>query len=143
MAAVLMPRNPPAIVGPKLKAATRPVEQLPQFLIDDANIERESFDATKHLNIVQPSKIHTMTEIGLEGQGISETAASEPFSLFTPEAVKQMRAEIFSQAVLDTCQYTSDFAKNMIRGFGPKYVGPYSNRDMQLTDHVQTCPFHL
>jgi hypothetical protein len=61
-----------------------------------------------------------MQEIGLEGQGISNTAASTPFSLFTPEAVQQMRAEIFSDAVLERCQYSSDFAKNMIRGFGPK-----------------------
>jgi hypothetical protein len=61
-----------------------------------------------------------MREIGLEGQGISNTAASEPFSLFSPAAIKQMRAEIFSPSVLSNCQYASTFATNMIRCYGPK-----------------------
>lgn len=113
--------TPPSIVGPKIKGPTRPTEQLPQSLIDEARSHaRVPFDPDRHLNIVPPDKIYTMREIGLEGQGISPNAVSEPFSLFTPEAVKQMRAEIFSQPVLDSCQYSSDFAKNMIRGFGPK-----------------------
>jgi hypothetical protein len=108
-------------VGPKIKGPTRPTNQLPQSLIDEARRhERVPFDPKKHLGIVAPTRIFTMKEIGLEGQGISATAASEPFSLFTPEAVSQMRAEIFSQPVLESCQYASDFAKNMIRGFGPR-----------------------
>jgi hypothetical protein len=111
---------PPAVVGPKLKRATRPTEKLPQYLIDDAaKVGKVTFDASKHVNIADPERIYTMKEIGLEGAGISTTAASAPFSLFTAEAVKQMRREIFSQPVLESCQYTSDFAKNMIRGFGP------------------------
>ncbi|CAM1501473.1 Fc.00g034570.m01.CDS01 [Cosmosporella sp. VM-42] len=118
--AVLTPAAPPAVVGPKTKSATRPTDKLPQTLIDEARkVGRVTFDPEQHLNIVQPNKIYSMKEIGLEGAGISTTAASEPFSLFTPEAIKQMRAEIFSEPVLETCQYSSDFAKNMIRGFGP------------------------
>lgn len=119
--ATLTPTVPPAVVGPKTRRATRPVNQLPQRIIDEARVpQKVSFDAAEHLDVVQPSRIFTMREIGLEGQGISPTAASEPFSLFTPEAITQMRAEIFSDAVLEKCQYSSDFAKNMIRGFGPK-----------------------
>ncbi|KAH6871781.1 hypothetical protein B0T10DRAFT_533403 [Thelonectria olida] len=114
------PMAAPAVVGPKLKRATRPTEKLPQYLIDDASkVEKSTFDASKHLNIAEPERIYTMKEIGLEGAGISTTAASAPFSLFTAEAVQQMRHELFSQPVLESCQYTSDFAKNMIRGFGP------------------------
>lgn len=60
-----------------------------------------------------------MEEIGLEGQGVSPHAATEPFSLFTEEAIRQMRAEIFSEKVLDECQYSSTFNKNMVRGMGP------------------------
>jgi hypothetical protein len=120
-AVALIPTAPPSVVGPKTKRATRPVDQLPQHLIDEARVpQKVSFDAAQHLNIVHPDKIHTMREIGLEGQGISPTAASEPFSLFTHESIRQMRAELFSDAVLEQCQYSSDFAKNMIRGFGPK-----------------------
>jgi hypothetical protein len=112
---------PPAVVGPKTRRATRPVNQLPRYLIDEAQApQRVNFDPVKHLAIASPERTYTMQEIGLEGQGISNTAASTPFSLFTPEAVQQMRAEIFSDAVLERCQYSSDFAKNMIRGFGPK-----------------------
>lgn len=59
-----------------------------------------------------------MKEIGLEGHGISPIAASEPFPLFTTEAVRQTRAEIFSDRVLKDCQYASTFAKNMVRGMG-------------------------
>lgn len=61
-----------------------------------------------------------MAEIGLEGQGIAPNAVCEPFQLFTPEAVEQMRAEAFSEPVLKDFQYTSGFIKNMIRGMGPE-----------------------
>lgn len=59
-----------------------------------------------------------MEEIGLEGHGISPVAASEPFPLFTTDAIKQIGAEIFSESVLRDYQYSSNFAKNMIRGMG-------------------------
>ncbi|KAK7423314.1 hypothetical protein QQX98_001104 [Neonectria punicea] len=122
---VMMPSAPPAPVGPKIKGPTRPIHDLPQYIIDEGKADKVPFDPKKHLNIVHPTKIFTMGEIGLEGQGISDTAFSEPFSIFTPEAVQQMRAEIFSQPVLETCQYSSDFAKNMIRGFGPR-LAPFT-----------------
>jgi hypothetical protein len=59
---------------------------------------------------------------GLKGHGISPQAATEPFPLFTQEAIAQMRAEIFSEQVLAECQYSSTFNKNMVRGMGPAYV---------------------
>jgi hypothetical protein len=90
-------------------------------MVDEGrNVQRVKFDPKKHLNFNRPEKTVSMEDIGLGGQGISPTAVSDPFSLFTPEAIAQMRAEIFSQPVLNSCQYSSDFAKNMIRGFGPK-----------------------
>ncbi|PYH81020.1 hypothetical protein BO82DRAFT_416623 [Aspergillus uvarum CBS 121591] len=110
---------PPMVVGPITKKATRPSHPLPQWLINGARVEKkEVFDATRDLNFQPPNGITTMREIGLEGHGISPIAASEPFPLFTPDAIKQMRAEIFSEPVLKDCQYSSSFAKNMIRGMG-------------------------
>ncbi|KAE8152791.1 hypothetical protein BDV25DRAFT_170023 [Aspergillus avenaceus] len=110
----------PAVVGPATRRATRPTSKLPQSLIDSAQISaKEPFNASKHLNYQPPSKIYTMKEIGLEGQGISANAVTAPFQLFTEEAIKQMRAEIFSKPVLEECQYMSDFVKNTIRGMGP------------------------
>ncbi|GAB1198101.1 hypothetical protein APSETT444_007409 [Aspergillus pseudonomiae] len=106
--------------GPVRLTGARPTNKLPQFLIDEAQVEeKQSFDPEKHMNYQPPSKIYTMNEIGLEGQGISPNAVTAPFQLFTEEAIKQMRAEIFSKAVLDECQYTSAFVKNTIRGMGP------------------------
>ncbi|KZL81256.1 hypothetical protein CI238_11667 [Colletotrichum incanum] len=114
-AQVLLPDAPPVI------EPTRPTNQLPESLINEARrVDRIPFDSNKHLHIADPEKIYTMQEIGLGGQGISPVAASSPFSIFTPEAIAQMRAEIFSEPVLQSCQYASDFAKNMIRGYGPR-----------------------
>ncbi|KAM0544719.1 hypothetical protein ACHAPJ_011707 [Fusarium lateritium] len=110
---------PPAVVGPATKRATRPSKQLPQSLIDGAKIpNREQWNSEKHLAFQPPSKILTMKEIGLEGHGISPNACSDPFPLFSEEAIKQMRAEIFSPPVLENCQYASTFNANMVRGMG-------------------------
>ncbi|MGH8009475.1 MAG: hypothetical protein ACREQ3_20990, partial [Candidatus Binatia bacterium] len=109
----------PHVVGPATKTATRPSEPLPQYLNDEANATaREEFNAGKHLNFQPPKSIITMEDIGLTGHGISPNAVSEPFPLFTQEAIQQMRAEIFSDEVLADCQFTSTFSKNMIRGMG-------------------------
>lgn len=114
-----LPPAPPPVVGPKTTKATRPINKLPQSLIDGARVSKqETFNPAKHLNFQHPERMYTMKEFGLGGHGISPVAASEPFSLFTPEAVRQMRAEIFSDPVLENCQYASTFAKNMIRGMG-------------------------
>ncbi|KAJ3463549.1 hypothetical protein MRS44_008335 [Fusarium solani] len=113
-------KKAPKPIASKTKRATRPSNPVPQFLIDEAaKTVREPFNAKKHLNYQAPKRIYTMAEIGLEGQGIAPNAVCEPFQLFTPEAIEQMRAEIFSDEVMRECQYTSGFIKNMVRGMGP------------------------
>lgn len=112
-------KPPPKVVGPETKRATRPTNPLPQWLIDGSRgVEREPWNAEKHLAFQPPRKIYTMKEIGLEGEGVSPNAIAEPFSLFTEEAIRQMRAEIFSEECVRDCQYASTFNKNMIRGMG-------------------------
>lgn len=112
--------EPPVVIGPATKKATRPSNELPQSLIQGAKLEkRESFDPSKHLNFEPPQSIYTMKQIGLEGHGISPHAAAGPFPLFTQEAIAQIRAEIFDETVLAECQYSSTFNKNMVRGMGP------------------------
>ena len=89
-------------------------------MIDDAKLTaREEFDPSRHLNFKPPGKIITMSDIGFDEFGISPNAVSEPFSLFTREAIQQMRAELFSDEVLRDCQFASTFNKNMVRGMGP------------------------
>ncbi|KAM5349076.1 hypothetical protein ACJ41O_008899 [Fusarium nematophilum] len=113
-------KKAPKPVASKTKRATRPTNPIPQFLIDEAAAtRREPFNPAKHLNYSPPKKIYTMKEIGLEGQGIAPNAVSDPFPLFSAEAVEQMRAEIFSEEALRDCQFTSGFIKNMVRGMGP------------------------
>ncbi|KAL6232348.1 hypothetical protein BDW75DRAFT_243044 [Aspergillus navahoensis] len=109
----------PTVVGPTTKKATRPTKKIPKSIIDNARLtEKRSFNPIEHLVYEAPAKIHTMAELGLEGAGISPNAISDPFRLFTEEAIKQMRAEIFSEPVLQDCQYASSFCTNMIRGMG-------------------------
>ncbi|PLB54904.1 hypothetical protein P170DRAFT_483704 [Aspergillus steynii IBT 23096] len=118
-AALGSPRLAPTVVGPTTKKATRPTRQLPRSLIEGAKVEKKMpFDPDTHIIYQPPEKIHLMSELGLEGAGISPNAISEPFPLFSEAAIKQMRAEIFSDPVLADCQYASTFCTNMIRGMG-------------------------
>lgn len=79
-----------------------------------------TFEPSKHLNHVPPKKVYSMAEIGRGNEGVSPNAVSEPFPLFTEDAVKQMRAEILSKPVLENCQYSSNIAQCQLRGFAPK-----------------------
>ena len=80
--------------------------------------EKDIFDPVKHINFIPPSKVHTMQELNFsETVGVSPIAVSEPFHLFTSEAIRQMRAEILSSKVWDNCQYSSNLAQCQLRGF--------------------------
>lgn len=61
-----------------------------------------------------------MEEIGRANEGVSPNAVSEPFALFTQEAVKQMRTEIFSKEVMENCQYSSNLSACQLRGYASK-----------------------
>lgn len=79
------------------------------------------FDADKHLNYVKEPEVLTMKDISLpENIGISHVAVSQPFPLFSEEAIRVMRDEIFSQEVWDNCMYSTDFAGCQLRGHCPK-----------------------
>ena len=88
----------------------------------EINIPKEpppklSFNPESHLNFKPPSKIFTMEEIGLQHVGVSPNAVSEPFQLFTPDAIRQMRAETLRPEVFENCQYSSNLAKGQLRGY--------------------------
>ena len=92
---------------------------LPQSLVSDARWTiKEPFAAEKHVQFEPPKKILSMEEIGLGGQGISPVAVSEPFRLFSDSAIEQMRAEVFSEQVLEKYHSSSAFAANQVRGAG-------------------------
>ncbi|KAI9147109.1 hypothetical protein HJFPF1_13141 [Paramyrothecium foliicola] len=120
-ASPVLPPKAPFVVGPKQKKLTRPVCDIPDYLINEARATiPEQWNANKHLVFQPPAHITTMKDIGLEGHGISPTAVSDPFPLFSQEAILQMRREVFSEEVLANCRYMSDFNANMIRGMGPE-----------------------
>lgn len=81
------------------------------------------FDPNKHIQYEPPAKIHTMTDLNLpKDTGISPVAVSEPFRLFTTEAVHRMRSEVLQKSVWDNCQYSSNLAQCQLRGFAAKYA---------------------
>lgn len=85
-----------------------------------------AFDPEKHLAFIPPSKIYTMKDLNLDDIGVSPVAVSEPFPLFSPEAIQNMRAEVLSEQVWNNCQYSSNLAQCQLRGFAPEYVLPAS-----------------
>ncbi|KAG5355808.1 hypothetical protein CJU89_5520 [Yarrowia sp. B02] len=74
------------------------------------------FDPDVHLNVGSPAYQMSMEELGLSG-GISETAVTAPFSLFTEDAVHLMRREILSDQVLDNFSFASSINSYQVRGF--------------------------
>jgi hypothetical protein len=98
--------------------------KLPDFVDEATDIESEKsvdtedFDPIKHLAFVPPAKIYTMEELDLpKTDGVSPVAVSDPFPLFTQEAIQRMRAEIMSNKVWENCQYSSNLAQCQLRGF--------------------------
>lgn len=113
---------PPVVIGPRQKHRTKATRQLPQSLIETTkNVPKsQRFDPDIHLNFTDPEKIYSMKEIGREGAGISPVALTTPFSLFTQEAIQQIRAELFTPEILENHHVMSDFASNMLRGYGAR-----------------------
>lgn len=86
-----------------------------------APAKKLSFDPRDHLNFTSSPKLFTMKDLGLpEDTGVSPIAVSEPFQLFTPEAVQQMRAEGLSKQVWENYQYTSNLSQCQLRGYAPE-----------------------
>ena len=99
-------------------------------LIDHLNfaaLPKDEFDPKKHIDFAPPTKTYTMGDLNLpEDTGVSKFAVSEPFHLFTTEAIQRMRAEVLSKDVWESCQYSSNLAQCQLRGFAPQYVPLFS-----------------
>ena len=77
------------------------------------------FDPARHMVGQLPAKKMSMKELGFaEDIGVSPVAVSEPFPLFTAEAVDIMRQEIFR--VPDKYKFQSNIAKSQLRGYAKK-----------------------
>ncbi|GIJ82341.1 hypothetical protein Asppvi_000848 [Aspergillus pseudoviridinutans] len=83
-----------------------------------AEAEFVEFDPGRHLNFIPPSKVYTMAELGYpERRGISPVGVSEPFPMFSADAVQIMRKEAFGEKVFAKYHCSSDLAKGQLRGY--------------------------
>jgi hypothetical protein len=79
------------------------------------------FNPSKHLAYEEPKYIHTMEDIGYPASnGVSPVAVSEPFRLFSEEAVDIMRSEVFDADTIEKYTYTSNLAPKQLRGYAPQ-----------------------
>lgn len=105
----------PASVDPKPNWI--PIIKVP----DLSQLGNDDFSPARHLSFKEPPKVYTMKDLGFdEDAGVSPVAVSEPFPLFTEEAVMRMRKEVLSHEVLSNCQYSSNLAQCQLRGFANK-----------------------
>ncbi|CAL3964284.1 hypothetical protein PZA11_001679 [Diplocarpon coronariae] len=80
------------------------------------------FNPAQHLAFEEPKHIHTMEELGFSAsKGVSPVAVSDPFPLFSQEAISVMRSEVLDPEVQEKYSYASDIAPRQIRGYAPKY----------------------
>ncbi|KIW98628.1 uncharacterized protein Z519_00289 [Cladophialophora bantiana CBS 173.52] len=107
----------PAIYSPNIK----PI--ISENLRTASTRPRIAFDPEKHLVYREDPPVLMLRDIGLsEDVGISPVAISDPFPLFSEEAITHMRSEIFTNEVWDNCLYSTDFAGCQLRGHCPKYA---------------------
>lgn len=82
---------------------------------------RIDFDPKKHIQFKPPPEIIMMKDLGYaEDTGVSPVAVSQPFQLFSQDAIHQMRAEVMNPKVMEECKYQSNIAACQIRGYSPK-----------------------
>lgn len=90
-------------------------------IIDEIPTQASHFDPDKHLAYAGPTKVRTMEDIGLPASnGVSPVAHSEPFKLFSREAIMEMRKEILKDNVVQDYCFKSDIAPMQLRGYAPK-----------------------
>ncbi|KAL6708740.1 hypothetical protein ACN47E_002436 [Coniothyrium glycines] len=76
-----------------------------------------TFEPLKHIVFSETPKTLSMKDIGYEGVGISPVAVTEPFRLFSPEAIQIMRSEISKPEVTRNHTFSSNIAAAQLRGY--------------------------
>ncbi|KAI9739548.1 MAG: hypothetical protein M1834_006264 [Cirrosporium novae-zelandiae] len=72
------------------------------IIIRDKHTEKltHNFDPKKHVAFEPPEKVWQMIDIGFpHSKGVSPVAVSEPFRLFSAEAIQEMRNEVLSDEI--------------------------------------------
>ncbi|KAF1943655.1 hypothetical protein EJ02DRAFT_453135 [Clathrospora elynae] len=93
------------------------------------------FDPTKHLAFKDAPEVLTMGDIGFaENIGVSPIAVTQPFQLFSPEAIEIMRSEIAKPVVTKNHTFSSNIAASQLRGYARDYA-PFT---YAAWNHAQT-----
>ena len=115
MAAVAVERLPP-LLSQAARSTSRVFSDVAEMMKSPLQLKDDSsFVAKKHLAFSPPSKVYSMNDIKLKDSPLSSFAVSEPFQLFTLEAVERMREEIFKPVVLENYKYSSNLAAAQLR----------------------------
>lgn len=106
----------------QVKAVPRPFfSPIIERKINSGNVAPIKFDPDRHLVRKMPTSKVMMKDMGFpEDRGVSPVAVSEPFKLFTQEAIEQMRAEIFNPQMMKECGFKSHLAPFQLRGYAKK-----------------------
>jgi hypothetical protein len=101
----------PATIAPASKKLINPA------------VASTAFDPKKHIAFEEPPSILMMKDIGFaENVGISPVAVTQPFQLFSPEAIGIMRSEIAKPEVRARYHYASNIANAQLRGYAREYA---------------------
>ncbi|KAF1845942.1 uncharacterized protein K460DRAFT_366785 [Cucurbitaria berberidis CBS 394.84] len=77
-----------------------------------------NFDPKKHLAFKKDPTVLTMKDIGFaDNVGVSPVAVTQPFPLFSPEAIQIMRFEISKPEVTENHAFSSNIAAAQLRGY--------------------------
>lgn len=118
MATAVLPAPKPVRVGFAIKPNFPIPPARPQ---DPEEYFKSPFDPSKHLDQHEMPKRFTMEDLGLgDRQSVSPIGISEPFALFTQEAVMKMRNKVLSDEVWENCRFASSIAACQLRGMAPK-----------------------
>ena len=80
-----------------------------------------SFDAAADLEYAGTPKVHSMEDLGFSKEtGVSSVAVSQPFKLFSNQAIQRFRNEIFSSQVRNNFEFSSNIAPCQLRGYAAK-----------------------
>jgi hypothetical protein len=104
-----------------LSSPTAGVMPIVETATSESSARVQTFDPATHINFTPPDNTLLMKDLGYsDDTGISPVAVSDPFQLFSPEAIQQMRAEIFNPEVSKEHGCKSNLAASQLRGYVTK-----------------------
>ncbi|KAL3417862.1 hypothetical protein PVAG01_10872 [Phlyctema vagabunda] len=122
-----------AMNSPKLTPSTKKVQEglkrsFAKYLATDHAWDSEGlsngklFNPSKHIIYDEPTNVLTMEDIGYPANsGVSPVAVSDPFPLFSSEAIDIMRSEVLAPEVIEDYSFSSDLSAQQVRGYAPKH----------------------